>query len=78
MTRWLIPGNRRGAFGRNRATGPSYVAPETFATSLMNSLGLSVLAEKLTEVRLEKFVARIVGTYTPQEPGSPEIPGMNR
>ncbi|UBF23734.1 hypothetical protein K9N68_18395 [Kovacikia minuta CCNUW1] len=75
VTRWIIPGNRKGAFGRNRSTGPSYIAPETFATSLMNSLGLTVLADKLTEVRLEKFAARIVGTYTPQEQGSPEIPG---
>jgi hypothetical protein len=75
VTRWLIPGNRRGAFGKSRATGPSYIASDTFATSLMNSLGISVLAEKLTEVRLEKFANRIVGAYTPQEQGSPEIPG---
>jgi hypothetical protein len=75
VTRWLIPGNRKGAFGKNQATGPSYIASETFATSLMNSLGISVLAEKLTEIRLEKFANRIVGSYTPQEQGSPEIPG---
>ncbi|MGA7937442.1 MAG: hypothetical protein WCA35_28080 [Kovacikia sp.] len=74
ITRWLIPGNRKGGFGKNLSTGPSYIAPESFATSLMNSLGISVLSEKLTEVRLEKFANRIVGFYTPQEQGSPEIP----
>ncbi len=74
VTRWLFPGNRKGAFGHNRSSGPSYIAPETFATSLINSLGISVLAEKLTEVRLAKFINRIVGNYTMQEDGTASVP----
>ena len=56
----LFPGNHKGAFGRNRSTGPSYIAPETFATSLLEQLGLATLAQKLTEVRLEEFKDRIL------------------
>jgi hypothetical protein len=51
----MFPGNRKGAFGTNQTTGPSYIAPDTFATSLLERLGLSTLAQKLVEVRLDKF-----------------------
>jgi hypothetical protein len=63
VTRWLIPGNRKGAFGSQQSSGPSYIAPETFSTSLLERLGMSTLAKKLTEVRLEKFAIRIVGGF---------------
>ncbi|HEY9655246.1 MAG TPA: hypothetical protein V6C50_07120, partial [Crinalium sp.] len=62
ITRWLIPSNRKGAFGTNQSTGPSYIAPETFSTSLLERLGLTILSKKLIEVRLEKFATRIVGS----------------
>ncbi|XHX77683.1 MAG: hypothetical protein RBJ76_25150 [Stenomitos frigidus ULC029] len=62
MTRWFIASNQKGAFGTNQSTGPSYIAPETFSTSLLERLGLSILAKKLMEVRLEKFAVRIVGS----------------
>ena len=63
ITRWLIPGNRKGAFGTQQSSGPSYIAPETFSTSLLERLGMSTLARKLTEVRVEKFAIRIVGGF---------------
>ncbi len=63
ITRWLIPGNRKGAFGFNQSSGPSYIASETFSTSLLERIGLSTLARKLIEVRLEKFATRIVGSF---------------
>ena len=63
ITRWLIPGNQRGSFGAHRTTGPSYIAPETFATSLLERVGLASLAKKLIEVRLQKFATRIIGVY---------------
>ncbi len=56
----MLPGNQVGAFGKGRSTGPSYIAPETFATSLLERLGLATLSRKLTEVRLEKFKDRIL------------------
>jgi hypothetical protein len=69
VTRWLIPGNRKGAFGANQESGPSYIAPDTFATSLLERLGLATLVDKLVEVRLKKFVYRIVGQYSVDERG---------
>ncbi len=70
----LFLGNRKGAFGCDQATGPSYIPPETFATSLTERLGIGKLAAKLTEVRLEKFVTRIVGDYTVDENGQVIVP----
>lgn len=62
VTRW-IPSNRKGAFGRGSSSGPSYINSETFATSLLERLGLATLTRKLTEVRLERFMQRIIGQY---------------
>ncbi len=76
VTRWLIPGNRKGAFGRNQRSGPSYIAPDTFATSLLERLGLATLVSKLVEVRLKKFINRIVGSYS-VEKGDLNIPNDN-
>ena len=70
----LFPGNRRGAYGEELATGPSYIAPETFATSLLERLGISKLINKLTEVRLERFATRLIGTYKVNDNGGVEIP----
>jgi hypothetical protein len=69
LTRLLFPGNRRGAFGANQVSGPSYIAPDTFATSLLERLGLSTLVDKLVEVRLEKFAGRIIGQYSVDQGG---------
>ena len=63
ITQWLIPGNRKGAFGANQSTGPSYIAAGTFSTSLLERVGSSTLAKMLTETRLEKFATRIVGRF---------------
>lgn len=70
----LFPGNRRGAYGEQLATGPSYISAETFATSLLERLGISKLIDKLTEVRLEKFATRLVGIYKVNDNGGVEIP----
>ena len=70
----LFTGNRRGAYGEQLATGPSYIPPETFATSLLERLGISKLIDKLTEVRLEKFATRLVGIYKVNDDGGVEIP----
>lgn len=59
----LFKSNKVGAFGEHQSTGPSYIASETFATSLLERLGLATLSRKLVEVRLEKFKGRIVGLY---------------
>jgi hypothetical protein len=60
LTRWL-PGNRQGDFGANQSTGPSYIPAETFATALIDRLGVEHLTDRLIENRLEKFIQRIVG-----------------
>lgn len=51
--------NKRSDFG-DRRSGPSYIAPETFATTFMETLGLPTLLEKLVESRLEKFATKIL------------------
>jgi hypothetical protein len=71
VTRWLIPGNREGAFGAHQTSGPSYIASETFSTSLLERLGMSTLMKKLVEVRLEKFASRIVGSFQVQTDSAP-------
>lgn len=53
---------QKKTFGK-RATGPSYIAPETFSTTLLEQLGIPLLLEKLTEIRLAKFANRLVGHY---------------
>jgi hypothetical protein len=64
---YLLPGNQKGAFGANQVSGPSYINPDTFATSLLERLGVATLVDKLLEVRLEKFAIRIVGEYKADE-----------
>jgi hypothetical protein len=63
----LLPSNRAGAFGGHQATGPSYIASETFATSLLERLGINSMIDKLTDVRFDAFVSRIVGEYSKDE-----------
>jgi hypothetical protein len=60
LTRLIIPGNRKGAFG-SQSTGPSYIDPETFSTVMLDCMGVNHLTAKLVEIRLEKFARRITG-----------------
>ncbi len=62
--RFFYPG--KGVFGKG-TTAPSYISAETFATALLEQMGLSTLVDKLTEIRLEKFITRIVGLYDSTE-----------
>jgi hypothetical protein len=61
VTRVIFPGNRKGAFGSNQSTGPSYIEPETFSTVMLDCMGVNHLTDKLVEIRLEKFARRITG-----------------
>jgi hypothetical protein len=63
---WAISGiygklfrNQPPTFG-NQRSGPSYISSETFATTLLETLDISKLVEKLVEYRLEKFSQRIL------------------
>ncbi|MDF5716045.1 MAG: hypothetical protein PUP93_19690, partial [Rhizonema sp. NSF051] len=51
------PGTRRSEtiFGKRKHTGPSYIPADIFATTLMDTLQIPILIQKLTEFRLEKF-----------------------
>ena len=73
ITRVVSSGNRPGAFG-NQSSGPSYIAPETFATSLIERLGVNSMVSKLSQVRFEKFVDRIVGHYWTNDLGEVGLP----
>lgn len=61
ITQVLFPGNRKGSFGTNQSTGPSYIEPETFSTVILDAMGVNHLTDKLVEIRLEKFSQRIIG-----------------
>ncbi|MBW4613554.1 MAG: hypothetical protein KME21_09760 [Desmonostoc vinosum HA7617-LM4] len=43
------------AFGEKKHSAPSYIPADIFATTLMETLQLPALVQKLSEVRLEKF-----------------------
>lgn len=42
-------------FGERKKSGPSYISSETFATTLLETLQIPTLVQKLTEIRIEKF-----------------------
>jgi hypothetical protein len=65
LTRWL-PGNRRGDFGHDQSSGPSYIPAATFATALTERLGVTSLVNSLIEIRLNAFIERIVGKGIPE------------
>jgi hypothetical protein len=58
LYRWLAR-KEEGVFG-NHHSGPSYITSETFATTLIETLKISVLVENLIELRLENFANRII------------------
>lgn len=67
---WVISGLLRylfrwkhGVFG-NRRSGPSYIASDTFATTLLETLNIADLIEKLSQARLEKFAQRLLSGMT--------------
>ncbi|MDX2243108.1 MAG: hypothetical protein NW224_20700 [Leptolyngbyaceae cyanobacterium bins.302] len=59
---------KHSIFGQE-TSAPSYIPPETFATALLERVGMANLIIKLTEIRLEKFIERIIGHYDIQEEG---------
>lgn len=50
----------KGSDFGDRRSGPSYISPDTFATTFLETLGLPALLEKLVESRLEKFATKIL------------------
>lgn len=62
---WAISGlyqiitKREGIFGQ-RSSGPSYIAPDTFATTFIETLGISSLVDRLVQRRLEAFSQKIL------------------
>jgi hypothetical protein len=66
LTRWL-PGNRRGDFGHDQSSGPSYIPATTFATAFTERLGVTTLVNHLIETRLNAFVdEKIFGKGIPE------------
>lgn len=49
---------KEGVFGDKRS-GPSYISSDTFATTLMETLNVSVLVENLVELRFNNFIKTI-------------------
>lgn len=51
---------RERTFGKNQRSAPSYIPAETFATTLIESIGISNLSRLLVQKRLEDFQERLV------------------
>jgi hypothetical protein len=54
---WITGGE--GVFG-NKVTGPSYIPGETFATALIERLGVAKLVEPLIEAKFNRFINSII------------------
>jgi hypothetical protein len=51
-----VTGRGRSTFGGSKHSGPSYINAETFTTTLLETSGIPVLAQKLSELNLENFI----------------------
>src|SRR6476469_3671941 len=51
-----ITGRSRSTFGGSKHSGPSYINAETFTTTLLETSGIPVLVQKLSELKLEEFI----------------------
>lgn len=62
---WAISGlyqiltRREGVFGQH-SSGPSYIAPDTFATTFIETLGISHLVDRLVQTRLAAFSQKVL------------------
>jgi hypothetical protein len=52
----LVGASDRSIFGGAKHSGPSYINAETFTTTLLESSGIPILIQKLSELKLEEFV----------------------
>lgn len=50
----IITGRKEGVFG-NKVSAPSYIPAETFATALIERLGIAKLVEPLIEAKFDRF-----------------------
>nr|WP_290221435.1 hypothetical protein [Trichocoleus desertorum] len=51
-----ITGRGKSTFGGSKHSGPSYINAETFTTTLLETSGIPVLVQKLSELKLEEFI----------------------
>ncbi|MDJ0903635.1 MAG: hypothetical protein QNJ55_33060 [Xenococcus sp. MO_188.B8] len=66
---WIFSSGYQVILGKDnnlgeRKTAPSYIAPETFATALLEQLGVIKYAERLYEVKFHKFQDLVIGKLT--------------
>ncbi|MBW4488531.1 MAG: hypothetical protein KME12_12145 [Trichocoleus desertorum ATA4-8-CV12] len=52
----LVTGRSKSTFGGSKHSGPSYINAETFTTTLLETSGIPVLVQKLSELKLEEFI----------------------
>ncbi|MBW4638417.1 MAG: hypothetical protein KME05_09290 [Gloeocapsa sp. UFS-A4-WI-NPMV-4B04] len=66
-------------FGDEKHTGPSSIASETFATTLLEVLKIPTLAHKFTEAKLEAFKQKLLNSIKTSllTDFNPSLPGMN-
>ncbi|MEP0868205.1 hypothetical protein NDA01_00145 [Trichocoleus desertorum AS-A10] len=74
---WVISsaiGRGRSIFGGSKRSGPSYINAETFTTTLLETSGIPVLVQKLSELKLEEFVQTNLKTAIAEAQAAIHVP----
>lgn len=69
-----ITGRDRSIFGGSKRSGPSYINAETFTTTLLETSGIPVLIQKLSELKLEEFIQTNLQTAIAEAQASIHVP----
>ncbi|MBD1860927.1 MULTISPECIES: hypothetical protein [Trichocoleus] len=76
---WVISsaiGRGRSIFGGSKRSGPSYINAETFTTTLLETSGIPVLVQKLSELKLEEFIQTNLQTAIAEAQGAIYAPSV--
>ncbi|MFB2881641.1 hypothetical protein [Floridanema aerugineum] len=73
----IITGREEGVFG-NKVSAPSYIPAETFATALIERLGLAKLVEPLIEAKFDRFKNSLLENISSILDGEANIPNFQQ
>src|SRR6476646_6942740 len=71
-----ITGRSRSTFGGSKHSGPSYINAETFTTTLLETSGIPVLVQKLSELKLEEFIQTNLQAAIAEAHASIHVPSL--
>jgi phosphoribosylformylglycinamidine (FGAM) synthase PurS component len=74
--RGSITGRGKSTFGGSKHSGPSYLNAETFTTTLLETSGIPVLVQKLSELKLEDFIQTNLQAAIAEAQASTHVPPL--